>query len=119
MSEQPVTAIQEDPVPLRVDEDGAIRVGTSRVLLEVVLTEFNRGCSPQEIAADFPTLELADVLAACAYALRHKADVDRYIAQREAKAARVRSEVEGRFPSNGLREKIRARWQERHASPGG
>jgi len=102
-----------------VEEDGTIRVGKSRVLLEVVLTEFNRGRSPQEIAADFPTIELADVLGACAYALRHKADVDRYIAQREGKASRLRSDFEARFPSNGLRERIKARWRERHASPGG
>ena len=35
--------IQTDPIPLRVDEHGVIRVGDSQVLLDIVIRAFNNG----------------------------------------------------------------------------
>jgi hypothetical protein len=43
------------------------------------------------------------------YYLRHKPEVEAYLKEREALAARVREEVERRFPSAGLRERLLAR----------
>lgn len=38
--------LEREAPPLREDETGAIRVGNSRVLLEVVLRAFQDGASP-------------------------------------------------------------------------
>jgi len=64
-------SIQTDPIPLRVDEHGVIRVGDSQVLLDIVIREFNNAAEPQAIAQGYPTLHLADVYGAIAYYLRH------------------------------------------------
>jgi uncharacterized protein (DUF433 family) len=48
--------IQTDPVPLRPDEQGAIRVGKSQVTLDLIVREFEDGASPEEIAHNYPTL---------------------------------------------------------------
>ena len=38
--------IHPDPVPLRVDESGTIRVGQSRITLDVLLDYSRQGASP-------------------------------------------------------------------------
>ena len=43
------------------------------------------------------------------YYLRRKPEVDAYLKGREALAERVREEVERRFPSTGIRERLLAR----------
>jgi hypothetical protein len=53
--------LRTDPVPLRMDEHGVIRVGDSQVLLDIVIREFNNGADPEGIAHGYPTLDLADV----------------------------------------------------------
>jgi hypothetical protein len=47
-------------VPLSEDEHGSIRVGETRVLLDVVIHEFRNGATPEEIVASYDALELAD-----------------------------------------------------------
>ena len=42
-------AIQTDPVPLRTDEHGVVRVGDSQVLLDIVIREFNNGSDAEGI----------------------------------------------------------------------
>ena len=39
--------LHTDPVPLRVEEDGNIYVGSSRVVLDVVLDYYQQGLSPR------------------------------------------------------------------------
>ena len=53
--------LHADPVPLRADETGTIRVGSSRVTLDVLLADYLSGLSPEEIARQLDTLDLADV----------------------------------------------------------
>jgi uncharacterized protein (DUF433 family) len=87
------TAQPEAP-PLREDAAGAIRVGDSRVLLELVIRSFQDGATPEAIAQRYPTLALPDVYAVIAYYLRHPGDVDSYLARREEKAAAARQQIE-------------------------
>ena len=44
-------AIQADPVPLKIDEDGTIRVGGTRMTLDLIIAEHRAGASPEQIAA--------------------------------------------------------------------
>jgi hypothetical protein len=48
--------IHTDSIPFRVDEQGAIRVGDSQVLLDIVIREFKNGVDPETIAHGYPTL---------------------------------------------------------------
>jgi uncharacterized protein (DUF433 family) len=114
-------AIQTNPVPLRIDEHGAIRVGKSQVTLDLIVREFEDGADPEEIAYNYPTLELADVYAVMAYCLRHKEQVDEYLRTRRTQADRLRQEIEAKQPGRaGLRANLlarRAQMDQEHASP--
>ncbi len=114
--------VQTDPVPLRTDEHGVIRVGDSQVLLDIVIREFNNGSDPEGIVHGYSTLQLADVYAVIAYYLRHRAEVDAYLDARREEAARLRQEIEAKQPNRAeLRAKLLARKAQmelEHASPG-
>jgi uncharacterized protein (DUF433 family) len=86
--------VQAEAPPLREDASGALRVGDSRVLLELVVRAFQDGATPEAIVQRYDTLALADVYAVIAYYLRHRGEVEAYLARRELKAAEVRQRVE-------------------------
>jgi uncharacterized protein (DUF433 family) len=75
--------------PLREDDAGAVRIGESRVLLELVVRAFQDGATPETIVQRYPTLALPDVYAVIAYYLRHRTEVEHYLATRERKAEEV------------------------------
>jgi uncharacterized protein (DUF433 family) len=88
--------IQPESPPLRIDESGAVRVGSSRVHLVLVVEAFQDGATPEEIVLQYPALSLADVYAVIAYYLRHKAEVDEYVAEYNRQADEVRARIEAR-----------------------
>ena len=97
-------------VPLRTDEDGAIRVGGTRVLLEVVIGAYQRKDTPEQIVEAFPTLTLADVYAVIAYYLGHREIVDEYVQHVEREGEAIRSKLEALPSSKPLtREMLLAR----------
>jgi uncharacterized protein (DUF433 family) len=87
-------AFHADPVPLRVDDTGAIRVGPSRVTLDVLLQYWRLGMRPEEIARGLDTVPLADIHGALAYYLRHQSEIDDYLGRREEDAEKLRREIE-------------------------
>jgi uncharacterized protein (DUF433 family) len=87
-------SLHPDPVPLRVDETGTIRVGQSRVTLDVLLQYWRMGMNPEEIARGLDTLTLADVHGALAYYHRHQAEMDDYLRRREGEAEELRRQIE-------------------------
>ena len=101
--------IKSDAVPLRVESDGTARVGNTRVTLDVMLTAYKLGFSAEEIAEQFVTLKLCDVHSIIGYYLRRQDEVEEYLKEREVAAAALRLELERRFPSKGLRERLLAR----------
>ncbi len=110
--QMPSLRIATDPVPLHIDQDGVVRVSGTRVTLDTVLGTFLMGVTPEEIAARYPTVALADVYAVIGYYLRHQAEVDQYLQQREQAAERVRRENEARWSPAGVRERLLARQTE-------
>jgi uncharacterized protein (DUF433 family) len=86
------TAQAEAP-PLREDGVGALRVGDSRVLLELVIRAFQDGATPETIVQRYSTLALPDVYAVITYYLRHRSEVEAYLAQREQKAEEVQQQI--------------------------
>ncbi|MBI4602206.1 MAG: DUF433 domain-containing protein [Planctomycetes bacterium] len=106
--------IDSQPVPLRTDADGVVRVGKTRVTLDTVVGAFNDGGTPEEIAQQFDALTLPEIYAVITYYLRRKAEVDVYLGEGKAQAARVRVESERKHPSKGIRERLLARRRESH-----
>ncbi len=98
--------VQAEAPPLREDASGALRVGDSRVLQELVIRAFQDGATPEAIVQRYSTLSLPDVYAAIAYYLRHRSEVEGYLEQREQKAEEVRQRIETR---QGDLSEIRAR----------
>jgi len=104
--------IAHEAVPLRAAEDGAIRVGGTRVTLDTVVAAFEQGATAEEIAQQYPSLLLADTYAVIAFYLHHRTEVDAYLAQRAKDARRVRQENEARFDPTGVRARLLARRSE-------
>ena len=86
--------IQPEAPPLRHDPSGAIRVGHSRVLVELVIRAFQYGATPEAIAQRYSTATLADIYAVIAYYLRHQEDLEAYLEEREQRAQEVRQHIE-------------------------
>jgi uncharacterized protein (DUF433 family) len=102
-------AITAEPVPLRTDPDGVVRVGKTRVTLETVIGSFLDGATAEEIACQYPSLGLADVYAVIAYYLRKKQDVDAYLQRQQELANKIRKQNELRFDPTGVRQRLLAR----------
>lgn len=86
--------IHPDPVPLRVDDTDTIRIGKTRITLDVLMEDVQAGLSPEEIVRRMDTLTLSDVHGALAYYYRHKAELDEYLRQREEAADKLQKEIE-------------------------
>jgi uncharacterized protein (DUF433 family) len=99
-----------ESVPIEMRADGVIRVGGTRVTLDVVINSFNRGETPEQIVENYSVLHLADVYAVFTYYLRHKSEVDQYIQEREQRAEALRHTVEARHPEMAeIRSRLLAR----------
>ena len=101
--------ISGEPVPLRTDEAGIVRVGNTRVSLESVVHGYKNGATAEQIAFDFSTLELADIHAVIAYYLRHSEEVERYLIEVQDQAGEVRKQVASVVAGGEIRERLLAR----------
>ena len=94
-----MTAVDFEPltvtVPLWEDPPGIFRLGNSRVLLELVISAFKRGETPEAIVRSYRTLQLADVYAVISYYLEHQSDIDSYLAARRIQTDPGPAELEG------------------------
>ena len=97
-------------VPLKKDEHGKIRVGSTRVLLELVIHAFQQGETAESIVDSYPTLSLADVYAVIAYYLTHRDEIDAYVQQADETAARIQGDVETNYSpkTHALLNRLRA-----------
>jgi uncharacterized protein (DUF433 family) len=108
-----MTVLEQSPltlsVPLREEPAGVLRVGNSRVLLELVIRAYQRGASPQEIVRMYDSLALGDVFAVIAYYLAHPAEIDEYLRKCGEEAEAVRREIEASQPRAPNKEELLAR----------
>ncbi len=91
--------INADPAPLHIDSAGALRVGATRVTLDVVLCQYYDGASPEEIAGRFSVLTPADVHAALVYYLGHRGEIDAYLDEQSRQADATLTAMGGRHQS--------------------
>jgi uncharacterized protein (DUF433 family) len=110
--------IHAEPVPLRVDETGTIRVGQSRITLDVFLADHRRGMTPEQIVAQLDTLTLPDVYGTLAYYYRHQTELDEYLNRRREQADQMQREIEATQPTFAeLKARLLARRAGDRASP--
>ena len=96
-------------IPLSTDAYGAIRVGGTRVLLDVIIVAFQTDATSEAIVQQFPSVTLTDVYLVIAHYLTHTAEIDVYLSQRQTEAARLQCEIEARFNPVGIRARLLAR----------
>jgi DNA-directed RNA polymerase specialized sigma54-like protein len=62
----------------------------------LVIHAFQDGATPETIIQRYPTVTLADAYATVTYYLRHRDEVEAYLADREREADAVRQRIESR-----------------------
>src|SRR5437763_1187465 len=100
--------VAEKP-PILQDKDGIFRVGGTRDRLETVVTAFDNGCTAEEILYKYPSLSLTDIYAVITYYLQHAAEIETYLADRRLIVDESDRQIESRFPSAGVRERLLSR----------
>jgi uncharacterized protein (DUF433 family) len=94
--------LEREAPPFRGDESGAIRIGNTRVLLELVIRAFQDGASPESIVQRYSTLSLSDAYTTIGYYLRHPQEIETYLDQREQLAESVRQKLSNTQPDLSL-----------------
>jgi uncharacterized protein (DUF433 family) len=87
-----------DRVPLRADEGGVVRIGDTRVSLDLVVEQYLNGMTPEDMVRAYDALDLADVHSVIAYYLRHRDAVSVYLNQRRQEANALQAKVEAEHP---------------------
>ena len=88
--------ITADIPPLRAEDSGAVRIGNTRVLLELVIRAFKDGATPEAIVQRYPTTTLEHIYSVIAYYLRHRDEVETYLTDRDRAANDIRRRIESR-----------------------
>ena len=101
--------IETQPIPLAIDEQGVARVSGTRVTLETIVSAFLEGDTAEEIAAEYPSVPLADIYAVISFYLKNQEQVDEYLVEQRDVAQEVRRRVEARCSPVGIRQRLMAR----------
>lgn len=104
-------------VPLQTDEHGAIRIGSTRVLLELVIHAYYMGETPEGIVDSYPSLTTAEVYAVIGYYLANREEIDTYVRQRDQQADKILSDMEVNLTpeARALRTRLRAYQEQQKA----
>ena len=102
-----------DAIPLSKDAHGVYRVGGSRVTLDLIVRAFNRGATAEQIAQDFPSLQLADIYQVIGYYLKHGSELAEYFERRAREEKDLLEAHREEWSPLGLRERLLARRKSR------
>ncbi len=90
--------LHADVPPLRVEEGGVVRVGKTRISLDLIIDQYENGMTPEDMVRAYDTLVLADVHAVLSYYLRHRDEVRAYLTRRAGEAESLRAKIEAERP---------------------
>ena len=99
-------AIAPEPVPLVRDLAGRLMVPGTRISLDVLVADFKQGKTPESIHDSYEIVSLADVFAIVAYYLRHRAEVEAYLADQVREGAEIQARIEAGDPPEDLRARL-------------
>lgn len=106
-------SIETVTAPFKSDTDGVVRVGGTRVTLDVVINAFKNGSTCEEIVFQFPALKLADVYAAITYYLNNQEKVESYLEAHDRIAENLKKDIESHFDTLKIRERLLRRKSEK------
>lgn len=86
--------IQTEAPPICQWPDGSLRIGATRLLIDVIVHEFQRGSTAEQIAQSYDVVSLAEVYAVIAYYLRHRDELDAYLSERQRLAEEVHNKIQ-------------------------
>lgn len=101
--------IGAEPMPLQADTDGVVRIGCTRVTLDTIVVAFQQGATAEEIAQQFPTVMLSDIYAVIAYYLRHRKEVEAYLAEGDRQGDMLRQKQAAKSERQEMRDRLLAR----------
>ena len=84
--------------PLREAEGGSVRVGKTRISLDLIVEQYENGMTPEDMVRAYDTLKVADVYGAIAYYLRHREEVTAYMKRRDELAEAMQKKIESERP---------------------
>jgi uncharacterized protein (DUF433 family) len=99
-------------VPLKVDPQGVVRVGGTRVTLDTVVGAFQRGATAEEIVQNYSSLRLEDVYATITFYLQNQPAVDTYLQEQRQKGNEIQHQIEARSDAAEFRQRLQARRKE-------
>jgi uncharacterized protein (DUF433 family) len=105
--------LKSEPVPLRMDAENTIRVGNTRITLDLLIEAYLGGASAEEITEMYDTLDLGDVHSVVGWYLHHKEEVHEYLREREQYANEVWAKIEADPKQARFREELRVRVQKK------
>jgi uncharacterized protein (DUF433 family) len=76
-------AMNEEKHYVRCDEQGVMRVGNSRVMLDSIVAGFAQGHSSETLQQQYPALSLEEVYGAITYYLAHTDEVNAYLKRQD------------------------------------
>jgi uncharacterized protein (DUF433 family) len=101
--------IRAEQIPLETGEEGVVRVCGTRVTLDTIVAAFQQGATAEEIAQQYPTVELSDVYAVIGFYLRRRSEVEAYLEERRQQSEAVRRQNESQLDVDGIRDRLSAR----------
>jgi uncharacterized protein (DUF433 family) len=101
--------IEAQSLPLTLDANGIVRVGSTRVTLDTIIAAFLEGATAEEISYQYPSVELPDIYAVISYYLRNRPEVEKYLQYRQKESKVIRKQSEKRHNPFGIRERLLAR----------
>lgn len=113
MSNDNMTIQTTQKVPLKVWQDGSIRVKGSRLLIDMIINAHKRGECPEEIFKAFPSnvYTVADIYSIISYYLKNKPRLEKYLAKREKEAKQIRNKIESEKGYDEKHEEIHRKLQ--------
>lgn len=90
-------------------------MGTTRVLIDLVVGAFEEGCTPEKIVDRYSALNVGDVYLVIGYYLHHREQVQAYVAQREREGEELRRQIESQPGYAEWRARLLARKAERES----
>lgn len=97
------------PPALRMDRDGTIRIGGTRVTLDTIVEAWRQGTTAEDIARQYDALTMADVYETIGFILRNQAEVDAYLEEGRQRAEEARIQTERITPPDGFKAELLAR----------
>lgn len=100
--------LNDQPIPIRIDDHGVARVGGTRIPLETVVGAFRRGASPEEIVHAYSALKLSDVYKVISFIIDNPGEIAEYMKQVDIDQAASLKLIEEHGDLYYLRDKLLA-----------